>query len=371
MPPTASAGEITSVYSSLSEQECRRLSLDEESETISRLCKGVAGLDVYWAEGDLRTFMAYGKAPQTHCSAQQTFGAFNHVGKTIEWRLEDGKPFAVIHRWHVSQGGDGSVYKSWLGVTRIEEGNSCRVAVVEGSLPDANRRARDIADSFARSFNCRADTAQVIASGSRSVDELMSGSPCAAEEASGSGEAGGGTTDARASSRYYQFDLDQCTQTEPADEYVFEGSWACPAIKGYSIFVSAADGRNFVGFGTEADDNCALFKTFGSFNAANGPVEIRFLGGEPAAAIQRWTVQTSPDDPTQTASWLVVNKLQDGTSCHMHYVSGSYPDANDAARRAADTLAEGFDCERDVPTYDSRVGPPPIALLACKDLARN
>jgi hypothetical protein len=31
----------------------------------------------------------------------------------------------------------------------------------------------------------------------------------------------------------------------------------------------------------------------------------------------------------------------------------------------ADRLAEGFDCETGVPTYDSTIGPPPIELLSC------
>ena len=60
--------------------------------------------------------------------------------------------------------------------------------------------------------------------------------------------------------------------------------------------------------------------------------------------------------------------LRDGQSCHVHYVAGSYPDANAQARRAADDLARDFNCDSDVPTSDSNIGPPPIAMIACREL---
>ena len=92
-------------------------------------------------------------------------------------------------------------------------------------------------------------------------------------------------------------------------------------------------------------------------------------GGKPIAAIERWRVTT--DDEGGSVTWLVVSALRPNESCHVHFVAGSYPNANEAARRAADDLAEDFDCETDVPTVDSKVGPPPINMDACKDVARE
>lgn len=170
-------------------------------------------------------------------------------------------------------------------------------------------------------------------------------------------------------STYTPFDLDRCKQTEKPDEYVFGGSWRCKGIPGYDIFQSGMDARNGAGFGKSDEDNCALRKTFSPFNTSLSPIEWRFKGKTPIAAIERWSVIKDPSSGTnESVTWLVVNKLHDGTSCHMHYVSGSFPEANAAARKAADEKAESFNCETDKPTYDSTIGEPPISLEPCKVL---
>ena len=95
-------------------------------------------------------------------------------------------------------------------------------------------------------------------------------------------------------------------------------------------------------------------KTFNPFNTALSPIEWRIANGVPFAAIERWSISDS--EGNRAGTWLVVTALRDGQSCHVHYVAGSYPDANEQARRAADDLARGFDCENDVPTSDSKIG---------------
>jgi hypothetical protein len=172
-------------------------------------------------------------------------------------------------------------------------------------------------------------------------------------------------------SQYREANLDKCEQTEPADEFIFEGSWRCSGIAGYDMFFSGADARNFAGFGTEAGNNCAMLKTFNGFNSFLSPVEFRFRDGKPIAAIQRWSVVADPETSETSITWLIVNKLENGTSCQMHFVAGSYPKANEAARRAADTLTDGFDCENATPTYDSTIGPPGINLEPCSAMARE
>lgn len=174
------------------------------------------------------------------------------------------------------------------------------------------------------------------------------------------------------SSTYTPFDLDKCKQIEKADKFVFEGSWRCKGIKGYDIFQAGMDERSGSGFGKSADSNCALSKTFSPFNTALSPIEWRMKGKTPIAAIERWSVIKDPEAGTnESVTWLVVNKLHDGTSCHMHYVSGSFPNANDVARRVADEKAASFNCETDKPTYDSSIGEPPIELSSCKDVAKE
>src|SRR5262249_39033996 len=154
-----------------------------------------------------------------------------------------------------------------------------------------------------------------------------------------------------------------------ADEYVFEGSWLCKGYRGLDIFQSGADGRSYAAFGKHAADHCAARKTFNPFNTALSPIEWRIKNGKPIAAIERWSVSDGEGHPVGT--WLVVTALRDGESCHVHYVAGSYPNANGEARKAADDLAEGFDCENDVPTISSKIGPPPIDLVACRDVEKE
>jgi hypothetical protein len=71
------------------------------------------------------------------------------------------------------------------------------------------------------------------------------------------------------------------------------------------------------------------------------------------------------DDAVNSYTWLVITALRPADSCPVHYVAGSFPAANQQARDMADRLAEGFDCETGVPTYDSTIGPPPIERLSC------
>ena len=171
------------------------------------------------------------------------------------------------------------------------------------------------------------------------------------------------------SSAYTRFELEKCRVIEPGDEYVYAGSWACNGFGGIDIIQSSADDRSYAAFGKEGMTHCAFRKTFSPFNTALSPIEWRLKDGKPIAAIERWNVGSEMD--LDAKSWLVVTAIRDTDSCHVHYVAGSYPNANEQARRAADDLAEDFDCENDVPTVDSTVGPPPIDFRSCRELAKE
>lgn len=170
---------------------------------------------------------------------------------------------------------------------------------------------------------------------------------------------------------YSKIDLKKCKQTEKADEYVFGGTWRCKGYGGYDVFVSSADDRESAAFGKTKANNCSGLKTFNGFNSVGNTVEWRVKDGKPYAAILRWTVSIDPEDSTKQASWLVVNKLGPKDACHMHYVAGSFPGANDAARKAADEKSAGFACETGVPTFDSTIGAPGITMESCSGLARE
>lgn len=167
-------------------------------------------------------------------------------------------------------------------------------------------------------------------------------------------------------SAYTKFDLSACKVIEKGDEYVFAGVWRCPGYGGIDIFQASADDRGYAAFGRDGTSHCTFRKTFSRFNTALSPVEWRLRNGKPFAAIERWSVVT--DDAGHSSTWLVVSAIKPDESCHVHYVAGSYPDANRHAREAADDLADDFDCDTDVPTVDSKVGPPPISFLSCNAL---
>ena len=174
---------------------------------------------------------------------------------------------------------------------------------------------------------------------------------------------------AQYSSVYTAFDLAACRQIEAGDGFMYDGTCACKGDKGIDIVIASADARNFVAFGKDGMKHCAYRQTFTPLNDALSPVEWRLKDGKPIAAIERWRMVV--DENGNTATWLVVSALRTGNSCHMHYVAGSFPQANAAARQAADSLAEGFNCETGTATVQSTAAPPPKLFFSCEELAKQ
>jgi hypothetical protein len=175
----ATAGEISSAYTDLDLERCRVVDQSQgEGSWIVLDCPGYGNERVRVAEDDLRVTVSYGKDAETACAAQQTFGHFNSTGPRIEWRLEDGKPFATILRWNESV---DETTVSWLVVSKYDGAEACHVAYVHPATPDANGIARAKADELARGFSCSRDTPQVISPSPRKAEEIVSGIPCPVE----------------------------------------------------------------------------------------------------------------------------------------------------------------------------------------------
>src|SRR4030088_3703321 len=77
---------------------------------------------------------------------------FNSTTRTVEWRALNGKPFAIIQRWHIADDSDQDkdgrpISKPMLTVTRLPPGPVCQVAYIDVKAnPDANElapKARD------------------------------------------------------------------------------------------------------------------------------------------------------------------------------------------------------------------------------------
>lgn len=178
--PPASAQTFGSSYTSTAPRDCRVKSAGNgvDDSTI-RVCPGKAGLVVVISEDDLREAVSVGRnraAADQEPAAAASFGPFNSTTHTIEWRALDGKPFAIIQRWHIADNADADkdgrpVAKPLLVVTRLPPGAVCQVAYVDVKAnPDANELARKAADETARGFKCGKDEVKVIGASGRAIE---------------------------------------------------------------------------------------------------------------------------------------------------------------------------------------------------------
>ena len=176
----ANAQTFSSSYTSTAPKDCRVTSAGNgvDDSTI-RVCPGKAGLVVLISEDDLRETVSVGRNRATayrEPAAQSWFGPFNSTTNTVEWRAVDGKPFAIIQRWHIADNSDQDkegrpTAKPMLAVTRLPPGEVCHVAYIDVQAnPNANELARKAADDFARDFKCGKDEVKVIGASGRAVE---------------------------------------------------------------------------------------------------------------------------------------------------------------------------------------------------------
>ncbi|MES2197029.1 MAG: hypothetical protein V4517_21645 [Pseudomonadota bacterium] len=178
--PAASAQTFSSSYTSTAPGDCRVTGAGNgvDDSTI-RVCPGKAGLVVVISEDDLREAVSVGRnraAAAKEPAAQSWFGPFNSTTNTVEWRAMDGRPFAIIQRWHIADIADEDkngrpIAKPLLAVTRLPPGAVCHIAYVDVKAnPDANELARKAADESARIFKCGKDEVKVIGERGRAVE---------------------------------------------------------------------------------------------------------------------------------------------------------------------------------------------------------
>jgi hypothetical protein len=152
----ANAQTFGSSYTSSASKHCRVSSAaNGVDDSTIRVCPGKAGFVVLVSEDDLRETVSVGRtraAAAKEPAAQLWFGPFNSTAATVEWRGLDGKPFAIIQRWHIADNSDQNrdgraIAKPMLAVTRLPPGPVCHVAYVDvAANPDANELARKAAD---------------------------------------------------------------------------------------------------------------------------------------------------------------------------------------------------------------------------------
>jgi hypothetical protein len=176
----ADAQSFGSSYTSTAPRDCRLIGKPSELDgSTTRVCPGKAGLVVLIAEDDLRETVSVGRnraAAAREPAAQAWFGPFNSTATTVEWRAADGKPFAIIQRWHIADNADQDkdgrpIAKPMLAVTRLPPGPVCHVAYVDVKAnANANELARQAADQFARDFACGKDEVRIAGTSGRAVE---------------------------------------------------------------------------------------------------------------------------------------------------------------------------------------------------------
>ena len=100
----AAANPVKSRYTTIELKTCKLVARHPDGNAWT--CAGLPAFPVYIAEGDLRTYMAFGRNGKKHRAASQTLAPFNTIfdaaGKraTIEWRFvrRNGRdePYATI-----------------------------------------------------------------------------------------------------------------------------------------------------------------------------------------------------------------------------------------------------------------------------------
>ena len=175
----AKAQLFGSSYTSTAPRDCRVSGAGNGvDDSATRVCPGKAGLVVLVSEDDLRETVSVGRnraAAVSEPAAEAWFDPFSSTTTTVEWRALDGKPFAIIQRWHLADNSDEDkdgrpVAKPMLAVTRLPPGAVCHVAYVDVKAnPNANELARKAADEIARDFKCGKDEVKVIGESGRAV----------------------------------------------------------------------------------------------------------------------------------------------------------------------------------------------------------
>lgn len=153
-------------------------------------------------------------------------------------------------------------------------------------------------------------------------------------------------------SSYTELDLNvDCTVIESDD---FGTMWACSGLKGMPVMVSEGDLRMFVSYGLTSTTEKAAEQTLSPFNHLGDKIEWRVSNAEgywkPFATILRFFTQGEEGEPE--GQILVVTRVAPGATCQIAYIDAlANPDANELARRTADSKARDFDCENSEPEY--------------------
>lgn len=142
-PCVAQPFRISSAYTSLDLDRCERLDQGKEPGSARWRCTGFAGISLYVQNGDDRYDVDAGREDKDELWSD----SFDYPGKTVEWRLARGKPFAIIYRLE-SADQDGRKGSHLMVETVGRASPGCRIAAINARTRGANEQARRAADQI-------------------------------------------------------------------------------------------------------------------------------------------------------------------------------------------------------------------------------
>ena len=133
---------VTSAYTKLDLDRCKLVG--EGPQWAEWRCKGHGRIPLFVQNGDDRYDVDAGTADEDLLWAH----SFDYPGEVVEWRIKAGVPFAIIYR--LRSASPDIPASSKLVVETIGRGGKrgCRVAQIDGAVPNANVVARRAADAL-------------------------------------------------------------------------------------------------------------------------------------------------------------------------------------------------------------------------------
>lgn len=138
----ASVALVTSAYSGLDLKRCKLLERGTEGGWAVWRCPGYKGVPLIVESGDGRHDFDAGVPDQEdHWSSP-----FDDIPARVEWRLDRGKPFAIIYRLTVATPKRPRTSRLLVETIGRRGRPGCGIADIPGHAPDANAVARRAAD---------------------------------------------------------------------------------------------------------------------------------------------------------------------------------------------------------------------------------
>ena len=144
------SAQIASKYTVLDQKHCKSLKLDPKEAEVDYkgLCTGVGGYKLKVANFDLHHILDLVTPAGKTFNVGIDSASYNFLGTKAEWRVKNGKPFALIVRYNLIGPMTDKVSESILVVSKISRLNACVIDQVEGSKTQ-NAQARKLADRSA------------------------------------------------------------------------------------------------------------------------------------------------------------------------------------------------------------------------------